>query len=84
MATAAERETVIQFDDASDFAVIYTHHERWRNRLDRLGALRLDDNGHGGATYHVPRSWIGLPRKPRKASGRPFLRQKPPVVAPSP
>ena len=64
----AERETVIQFDDAHEHAVFYTHHRRCQRHLRRLGLGPVVDNKRGGLTFHVPQQWLRLPRPQRVAS----------------
>ena len=64
--TAAERETVIQFDDASETATVYTCHAKWQRHFRRLG-LQPVQTSHGGETFEMPRAWIKLPRKTRRA-----------------
>ena len=69
-ATDADREceTVTQFDNANEHAVVYTHHRRWQTHLRQLGLNPVDDNKHGGLTFHVPQQWVRLPRPQRVAS----------------
>lgn len=65
MAERSEIETVIQFDDASPNAVVYTHHNRWKRHLKGLGLPVIHDNHRGGLTFHVPKAWVRLPLRPR-------------------
>jgi len=72
--TPAERETVIQFDEASQTASVYTCHVRWQRHLRRLG-LEPVAQDQGGETFEVPKAWLRLPlpsrRRPNKGSFRP-------------
>lgn len=65
--TPAERETVIQFDDATQTASVYTCHVRYQRHLRRLG-LEPVAQDQGGETFEVPKSWLRLPRIPRIGS----------------
>ena len=58
-----EQETIITFNEAEDFAEVYTHNGRLRKRLAELAAARADDvqyrgADHGSVSYRVPKKWI--------------------------
>ncbi len=64
-----ERETVIQFDDGSDEAHVYTCQRGLAQRLGRLGfkPTQVDRNGKHEVAWHfeVPKTYI-LVRRPRR------------------
>jgi len=68
----AERETVIQYDDASDEARLFTRHRGLAGSIMKRGILptREDRRGGKGASwwFTVPKSWVRVrpPRKVRK------------------
>jgi len=64
-----ERETVINFNKAEDIAYIFTYEKTWQKHIEKkLGIQPTNDNGFGGKSYEVPKSWIKLRKAPRKLS----------------
>ncbi len=64
----AERETVIQYDDAGPFARVFTCHRGLAASLLRRGVRPVRENRRDGRVeswaFEVPRSWIAV-RPPR-------------------
>ena len=72
--TAYEKETIINYNEAEQTAIVYTHNKALRRTLDKLAQERPDDChidkvSHDGAAtdYTVPKMWIKI-RPPRIAS----------------
>jgi hypothetical protein len=61
-----DRETVISFNEADDECAVFTYSRRLQSHLERLGVEPESQNGFGGASYIIPKSWLRDPR-PRKA-----------------
>lgn len=61
-----ERETVITFNEAENFAEVITYNSRMKRTLAGLAADRPEDvqhvktNPEGGATYRTPKSWVKI------------------------
>jgi len=77
---AEEKETIINWTDADDFAVVYSCHRRIWTRLEKLGIkpVRVSKSRNGrvdGKEYHVPKKWIKISR-PRRMSEEQKLRSK--------
>ena len=59
--TAAEKETLLSFDEASADATLYTFNDELIKQLDRLvrkepDVFKLDrEDGYGGRTYTFPK-----------------------------
>ena len=59
-----ERETIILWNEAEKTASIYTHSPALQRQLSELCAaypestLAVEDNGHGGLTYELPKKWV--------------------------
>lgn len=67
--TNAERETIINFNDAEKTAEIYTCNSGWMRRMEALAAERPDEvrktkTDEVSATYIVPKKWVKI-RPPR-------------------
>jgi hypothetical protein len=63
-----EQETIVNFNEAEDMAVIYTHSHKWMRHLeDELGMQPIRDYGEA-REYEIPKKWLRLPQKPRTAS----------------
>ncbi len=63
--TKLEQETIINFNEAEDFADVYTHNPRLLRRLDELskerpGDVQLQRTGCKNASYRVPKGWIRI------------------------
>ena len=72
--TAAERETIINYNEAEQTASVYTHNRALRRALDKLAQerpedCRVDRVSHDGAAtdYAIPKAWVKI-RPPRVAS----------------
>ena len=65
----SERETVIRFDEAGEFASLWTASSRVAARWRRVGVTV--ETKHGSYWALVPKQRVRI-TKPRKASGRPF------------
>jgi hypothetical protein len=67
---APERETVIVFSDADEFAEITTHQRRWVTKLRKNPAAEeLEDltfEGTKGARFRVPANLVSIRSKQRK------------------
>lgn len=65
-----ERETVITFNEAENFAEVFTYNSRMKRTLAGLAADRPSDVEHikttpeGGETYSIPKGWLKI-RAPR-------------------
>lgn len=61
-----ERETVITFNEAENFAEVFTYNSRMKRTLAGLAADRPDDvqhiktNPEGGAAYRIPKGWVKI------------------------
>lgn len=67
--TLYERETIVNFNRGEDSANIYTHDKGWISFLSQH--VQPDRTfSSGGAEFTVPKSWIRMPRPPRKASDK--------------
>jgi len=67
--TAAEKETIVSFDQTPDAAVIFTYDKGWQKQLEKiLGLKPTMDNGYGGRQYEIDKKRIRPPRAPRKLS----------------
>ena len=67
--TAAEKQTIIDFDQTSEPAVIFTYDKGWQRRLAKLPGVTMTlDNGYGGKQYEIDKKRIRPPRAPRKIS----------------
>lgn len=71
---AEERETVITFDDTSDFATVYTCNKTMKTKLRKLQTehsdemtVTDDDKSWGSYSVIVPKKWVVV-RPPRKSS----------------
>lgn len=59
--TAAEKETLLSFDEASADATLYTYNENLKRQLDRLVRIEPDvfrltsEDGYGAKTYSFPK-----------------------------
>ena len=79
--TNQERETIITFNEADDFAVVDTCNKAWINKLDKLVSCNPkivgDKSDEFGKRYLLPKSWIKV-RAPREISDeeRAVLRQR--------
>jgi hypothetical protein len=62
---AFERETIINFCEGGIEADIYTHSEKWINRLEKIGIKPYAVNDKGGKSYKIPKSYLKLPRAKR-------------------
>ena len=63
--TRIEQETIINFNEAEDFADVYTYNPRLLRRLDELsrerpGDVQLQRAGCKNASYRVPKGWIRI------------------------
>lgn len=65
----AERETVVQYDDAGPLARVFTCHRRLAASLLRRGVRPVRENRRDGRveswSFEVPKSWITV-RPPRR------------------
>src|SRR2546426_651013 len=65
----AERETVVQYDDAGPSARVFTCHRGLAASLLRRGVRPIRENRRGGRvdswSFEVPKSWIAV-RPPRR------------------
>lgn len=59
--TAAERETIILFNETTAPAEVFTYNKRMIKKLEKLSKefpdefKQIKDNGAGGLTYQVPK-----------------------------
>lgn len=57
-----ERETIINFDEGSPTASVYTHNRRLQNKLNKLVDVNPNISVHcqdeESVTYIVPKNWI--------------------------
>ena len=69
--TNQERETIITFNEADDYAVVDTCNKAWINKLDKLVSCNPkiigDRTDEFGKRYIMPKSWIKV-RAPREIS----------------
>lgn len=64
-----EKETIINFDETSAPAHIFTYSKTWQTHLEkRLGLKPIRDNGFGGKEYEIDKHRIRPPRAPMKLS----------------
>jgi len=87
----AERETVIQYDDAGENARVFTRHRGLASNLMRRGIhpTSVDRRGAKGASwwFAVPKSWVNVrpppksPEEPRAEAGRTGTIGNPPKSA---
>ena len=63
---AWEKETIIRFSAGEDDAYIFTYQRGWQNRLKKLGAKEIMDNGFGAKEFVVDKVWVRMPLPPRK------------------
>ncbi len=67
--TKAERETIVNFNEGSDEADIFTYRRDWQRKLESMGFRPNLVNDHGGKGYPVPKSLVDKPpRKPKRLS----------------
>lgn len=67
--TNYERETIINFNEAEDTAVIFTYNRTWQKHLEKkLGLKPIMENGYGGKEYQIQKKRIRPPRAPVKLS----------------
>ena len=67
--TAAEKQTIIDFDQTAAAAVIFTYDKGWQRHMEKtLGLKPTLDNGCGARQYEVDKKRIRPPRAPRKIS----------------
>ena len=64
----SEKETVISFNEGKDMALVFTYRKRWQKYLEQKDAKIDFENDFGGKQYIVPKTWIRMPRKPRRLS----------------
>ncbi len=53
-----ERETVITFNEAENFAEIFTYNSLAADRPEDV--QHVNTNPEGGATYRVPKGWVKI------------------------
>lgn len=64
--TRIEKETIVLFNEEEPTADCFTYNVKLLNRLARIAESRPDecrlvkDNGDGGFTYEVPKSWVKI------------------------
>lgn len=67
--TALELETIINFNQGSPDAEIFTYERTWQKHLEqKLGLIPTLDNGYGGKGYKLPKSLIHMPRAKKQLS----------------
>jgi len=72
-----EQETIVNFNQGEDTAHIFTYSEVWQRHLERkLGLKPVSVNSFGGKNYELPKSFIGLPRGPRRLSTEERVRRQ--------
>jgi len=65
-----ERETIINFDETPDDALVFTYNTTWQKHIeDRLSIAPRFSNGFGAKEYQIPKKQIPMPRVPRKMTG---------------
>lgn len=57
-----EQETIINFCEGEDEADIYTHSEKWINRLEKIGLKPYAENSDGAKSYKLSKKLLKLPR----------------------
>ncbi|MFC2067862.1 hypothetical protein ACFLTP_02460 [Chloroflexota bacterium] len=60
-----QRETIIVFNEAENFATIFTYRKGWQRYFEAIGRKPYRIN-RGGREYRCPKSWIKLPKPARK------------------
>lgn len=64
--TRQEQETIITYTEAEQTAEVFTYRPSLMRQLDALCLERPDeakhtrDNGDGGKTYIIPKSWVKI------------------------
>ena len=65
--TKEERETIVNFNEAEDTAVIYTYNNDLKKRLAAFARkypdickLTIDDKGFGSITYEIQKSRVSI------------------------
>jgi len=59
-----EQETIINFNEEENTAMVYTYNKKLKNRLEKYcaeypdTARRIRDDGTGGITYEIPKATI--------------------------
>lgn len=66
--TTDEKETIINFDETSNPASIFTYNKTWQRHLEKIGLQPIMDNGFGGKEYRIDKKRIPMPRAPKKLS----------------
>jgi hypothetical protein len=67
--TAFELETIINFNQGSNIADVFTYEKTWQRRLEQgLGLKPTLINDSGGRGYQLPKNLIVMPRAKRKYS----------------
>jgi len=61
-----ELETIINFNQGEDVAYIFTYSKRYKKHLEKLGFQPVRTNVFGGADYEIPKTYITLPRGPKR------------------
>lgn len=65
--TKDEKETIVNFNEASEEADVFTYRKDWQRKLEALGYKPDFMNRYGGKGYTVPKSLvIKPPRKPKR------------------
>ena len=73
-----EQETIINFNQEEFIAYIYTCSKAWIRHFEKVLGLKPTKTYSYAREYECPKTWIKLPRKPRKLSGakkQEFLRR---------
>lgn len=63
-----ERETIINFCESEKECDIYTHSEKWINRMTKLGFEPYAINSFGGRSYTIPKTMLKMPTAKRAFS----------------
>lgn len=67
MIKKAEQETIISFNKEDTKAFIFTYEKVWQSHFkNNLGLKPLEDNGLGGLSFELPKTWIRKPQKTRR------------------
>lgn len=60
-----ERETIINWNDEEDYAVVYSCHRTIWTKMRKLGIKPVRVEKGDGKEYKIPKSWIKI-NKPKK------------------
>ena len=62
------QETTIYFNKAEKTAIVYTHERTWQEYYEKTLKLKPINVWGKAREYEVPKSWVKMPKPPKKVS----------------